>query len=101
MVKESDRAISSIERLLLRASSIEVDRVGSGHSVRCLDKHRQQFARLVIERHQKKGVPATFVTVIDHNGRKTTPFTVSSHLPFLKASQDRKHDGNVLHRRSS
>ncbi|WP_417210375.1 hypothetical protein [Sutterella wadsworthensis] len=84
MPKKTDLAIASIERLLLRASSIEVARVGSGHSVKCLDKHRLQFARLVIEVQQKKGVPATFVTVIDHTGRKTTPFYGEQPLAFFE-----------------
>lgn len=94
MTKESDhRAIASIERLLLRASSIEVARVGSGHSVRCLDKHRRQFARLVIELHQKKkkdGVPASIVTVIDHNGRQTTLFFGEQPLAFFESVTGQK-----------
>lgn len=91
MAKESDhRRIGSIARLLLRASSIEVERVGSGHSVRCLDKQRRQFARLVIERHQKKGVPAMFVTVIDQNGRKTTPFYGEQPLAFFEGITGQK-----------
>lgn len=90
MPQKSNRDIDSIKRLLQQASSIEVERVGSGHSVKCLDEHRHQFARLVIEVQQKKGVPTTFVSVIDRNGRKTTLFYGEQPLAFFKGVTEQK-----------